>query len=153
MNAGWIEDTADSLIKTQVGAGWSMLAGGGSVKEVLTKSAEISSLLPTLEKTEGGTERERGGMEEVVKKEEELNREKNRTALHPSVLILGLQVTRMPRSCGAIHHWAGSGLLKYRGPWYLSQSAQCSGKWSTWNPVSSSTANSELLRLPSQLPN
>lgn len=80
---GWIEDTDNCLIKSKEGAGLSMLAGGGSVKEVLTKSAEISSLLPALEKTEGGTERKRerergngrgGEREREVK--EEINREK-----------------------------------------------------------------------------
>lgn len=35
----------------------------------------------------------------------------------------------------------------------LAQSAQCLGKGGTWNPVSFSTASSELLRLPSQQPN
>lgn len=77
---GWIEDTDNCLIKSKEGAGLSMLAGGGSVKEVLTKSAEISSLLPALEKTEGGTEieRERGGMEEVVERKREVKEEINR---------------------------------------------------------------------------
>lgn len=51
-------DTDNSLIKTKERAGRSMLAGGGSVKEVLTKSAEISSLC-LLPKRQRETQKER----------------------------------------------------------------------------------------------
>lgn len=67
-------DTDNSLIKTKERAGRSMLAGGGSVKEVLTKSAGISSLC-LLPKRQREAQKEREGMEEVVKREREVKEE------------------------------------------------------------------------------
>lgn len=88
-------------------------------------------------------------MEEVVKKEREVRGELNREG------TLDSEEVRMPRSFAASPSWWGwRGAAKAQsGQWCISQSAQCSGKWGTWNSVSSSTASSKLLRLPSQLPN
>lgn len=71
---------ADNCLIKPKGTGVSRLVGGGSVKEVLMKSAEMPSFLPAPGKTEGGRgERTREAVKREREEEGESQTEKEQT--------------------------------------------------------------------------